>query len=148
MYPELSSFIDNKAKLLLDIGPYKERPDVCDRMIHIHGNKEGFLGLMHFMFFASSELEDTLIISEIPFIISNLCKPLVLEIEYGENVDATSDGDLVETNSVFRWYLTEATLDRSAASIHNLAVNRDIHHVHFDPATHCKKAIAIYCSLD
>lgn len=133
------------AKLAISEDKYLERPDVCPDAIYIVGNYSGFIALMHNFLHAANELQDELVLSDLSFISSDLKKPLIATIEYGENVDCVNTGILLDNKLSFEWSLTEATLDRVAGSSHGPGYAYS--HLHFDPkntgASH-----AIFCTIE
>ncbi len=127
----ISQFAVPGARLRLYEGPYEERPDVAERALHFVGNEAGFRSLSAALVVAINELEERLNLSSLPWVSSELSKPLTLVIAAGPSREPPTCGAVVSEEGGWLWRVTEDDVSFIASQIHGLGYAWN--HLHLDP---------------
>lgn len=109
--------------------------------IVIYGNRYGFLNFSHMLIYHLNMLDDIIVISDFPFITSNL----KLEIHINNNLLLFREGEVKIIEEKFIWFITENNLAILTTAIQSLAyINEELHIDHDMP----KEAISIYLVVE
>lgn len=142
MHKLVNKFINPNAGLSVTVDSYEERPDVAAHAIFVEGNVEGFRSLAEVIAVYLNELEDTLVISDLPFVSSDMPKSFGIRFLYGDQIGEITDGFVVESDKDLEWKLTETEASVVATTLHGIGYAYE--HLHFDPVLGMSK-YAVYC---
>ena len=134
----ISEYIKPNAKLKISLSDY-DRPDVCNNVINIEGNIEGFLSFMDLLIFHNLNFLD-LILTDFDFIDNHLGKNFIIlfiddnEVPGGicnQNGYVMGNGYIRETENSYTWNISETEAMIIANMIHGFQYAWE--HLHFDP---------------
>ncbi len=142
MHQLVNTFVRDNARLRVQVGAYDERPDVAPRAVFVEGNVEGFRSLAEIVSLYTNELEDTLLVSSLPFVTNETAKSFSIRFDYGDQIGKVTDGFVVESEDKLEWILTETEASVVATSLHGIGYATE--HLHFDPDSGSSE-YAVYC---